>query len=185
MKTAIAAWLAVAGAAAAAAPAPLELRVSENGRYFLRDGEPFFWLGDTVWSIVSRYTPEEAEFYLEQRRAQGFDVLNVMLIFNGGPGLKTPMADRRGNLPFLNMNPATPNDKYFRNVDRVVALARREGFTLGIAACGGSSGSFIDKQKVITAANARAYGRWLGHRYRNDRNIVWVNGFDLRPWQYE
>ena len=37
------------------------LQVSPNGRYFIRNGAPFFWMGDTVWSLVNRYTPEEAE----------------------------------------------------------------------------------------------------------------------------
>ena len=182
----LAAWGVLAAAAFGQTNGPgLELRVSENGRYFLRGGRPFFWMGDTVWSLVNRYTPEEAEFYMEHRREQGFNVLNIMLIFNGGPGIVTPMADAEGELPFVNMNPATPNDHYFRNVDRIVALAREKGFTLAVAACGGSGGSFVDKQKVITAGNARAYGRWLGRRYKNAPNIIWVNGFDLPPWRYE
>jgi hypothetical protein len=165
--------------------ANLKLEVSENGHYFLRGGEPFFWLGDTVWSLVNRYTLQEGEFYMERRRQQGFNVLNVMLIFNGGPGLKTAMADENGELPFLDMNPATPNDKYFQKFDRILALARQNGLTLAVAACGGSGGAFIRVQKTITAENARAYGRWLGKRYRTDQNIVWVNGFDLPPWESE
>jgi len=54
------------------------LKVSENGRYFVKDGGPFFWLGDTTWSLVNQYTKEEAEFYLEYRRKQGFTVEHVM-----------------------------------------------------------------------------------------------------------
>ena len=34
------------------------LKVSQDGRYFVRDGAPFFWMGDTVWSLVNRYTPD-------------------------------------------------------------------------------------------------------------------------------
>jgi hypothetical protein len=30
-----------------------------------------------------------------------------------------------------------------------------------------------------------AYARWLGRRYRDEPNIVWVNGFDLLLWMYE
>src|SRR3989440_2939367 len=98
------------------------LNVSENGRYFVRDGAPFFWMGDTAWSLVNRYTPEEAEEYLEHRRRQGFTVVHIMLLFDGGPGLTTPAADTRNELPFRDMNPATPNEAYFKNVDRVVQL---------------------------------------------------------------
>src|SRR5438046_2331676 len=153
------------------------LKVSENGRYFVRDGAPFFWMGDTVWSLVNRYTPEEAEEYLERRRRQGFTVVHVMILFDGGPGLTTPAADPRNQPPFLDMNPATPNEAYFRNVDHVVRLAREKGFILVILPCGGSSGSFVQKKPVITAENARSYGRWLGQRYHSEPHIVWSNGF--------
>jgi hypothetical protein len=54
-----------------------------------------------------------------------------------------------------------------------------------IQACGGSSGSFVDVKKVITKENARAYGKWLGERYKGTPNVVWGNGFDLPPWRYE
>src|SRR5262245_40912745 len=104
------------------------LQVSANGRYFVRDGAPFFWMGDTVWSLVNRYTPEEAETYLEHRRRQGFNVVHIMVLFDGGPGLVTPAADGRNEPPFHDMNPATPNEAYFAGVDRIVRLAREKGF---------------------------------------------------------
>ena len=118
------------------------LRVSENGRYFVRDGAPFFWMGDTAWSLVNRYTPEEADEYLEHRRRQGFNVVHVMALFDGGPGITTPAADRQNELPFLDWNPATPNEAYFRSLDHVVRLAREKDFILVILPCGGSGGSF-------------------------------------------
>jgi hypothetical protein len=134
---------------------------------------------------VNRYAPEEAEAYLAHRRRQGFTVAHVMLLFDGGPGLTTPAADRQGQLPFHDMNPATPNEAYFENVDRVVRQARENGFILVILPCGGSGGSFVREKAVITRENARAYGRWLGRRYRSEPHIVWSNGFDLPPWQLE
>jgi len=161
------------------------LKVSENGHYFVWNGAPFFWLGDTVWSLVNCYTAEEAEEYLEHRRRQGFTVVHVMILFDGGPGLVTPAADSQNQLPFVDMNPATPNEAYFRNVDRIIRLAREKGFILVILACGGSGGSFVQAKRVITEANARAYGRWLGERYRDQPHIVWSNGFDVKPWRFE
>jgi Protein of unknown function (DUF4038) len=46
--------------------------LNTNGRYFVRNGEPFFWLGDTAWTIANLYTPAEAEEYLDHRARQGF-----------------------------------------------------------------------------------------------------------------
>ena len=126
------------------------LKVSDNGHYFVKDGQPFFWLGDTGWSIVNRYSQEEVEFYLEHRRKQGFSVVHMMGVFDGGPGLKTPATNLDGEVPFLNNNPATPNDKYFRNVDKIIKLAEQKGILVVFQACGGSGGAFVKIKNVIT-----------------------------------
>src|SRR3546814_14074624 len=40
----------------------------------------FFWLGDTGWLMLSRLTREETERYLAKRAAQGFNVIQVMVL---------------------------------------------------------------------------------------------------------
>jgi hypothetical protein len=178
--TALVLWV---GAALTAAE-PI-LRVSGDGHYLTKNGSPFFWLGDTGWSIVNLYSLEEIEYYFDRRAKQGFNVINMMFVFNGGPGLKTRVENDRQELPFLNMNPATPNDAYFRRVDDIVRLAQKKGLILYIMPCGGSGGSFVSRSRVITKDNARAYAKWVGERYKDYPNIVWVNGFDLKPWDFE
>jgi hypothetical protein len=165
----------------ALAAAPI---LTPKDHYFLRDGQPFFWLGDTAWTIPNLYTPAEAEAYLDHRAHQGFTIINVMMVFTGGPGMKPVSEDVGGNLPFLNWNPATPNESYFKNVDRVLDVARRKNLILAIMPTGGTSGTFVKKQHIFTEANAREYGRWLGRRYKNIPNLIWVNGFDLKSSEY-
>jgi hypothetical protein len=160
------------------------LKVSANGRYLIQDGKPFFWLGDTSWTLFTLYTPQEAEEYLTHRRQQGFTVENLMIAFNGGPGMKTDSSNPMGERPWLDSNPATPNEAYFKNVDHVIDVARQQGLVMAIMPCGGSGGSFVDKDKVCTKENVRTYGKWLGQRYRYVPNIIWANGFDLPPWKY-
>ena len=163
---------------------PGRLEVSENGRYFVRDGKPFFWLGDSAWSLLSLYTPAEAKEYLDHRSRQGFTVIHVMIPFDGGPGLKTSGSNPNGQLPFHDWNPLKPNEAYFRNLDALADAAQKDGLILYILPLGGSGGSFVDKLHVFTKQNARAYGEWLGRRYRDKPNIVWMDGFDLEPWRY-
>ena len=158
--------------------------LAPKGHYFVRDGKPFFWLGDTAWTIPNLYTPAEAEEYLDHRARQGFTIINVMMVFTGGPGMKPVSEDVGGNLPFLNWNPATPNESYFKNIDRVLAVARSKNLILAIMPTGGTSGTFVKKQHIFTEANAREYGRWLGRRYKNIPNLIWVNGFDLKSSEY-
>jgi hypothetical protein len=166
--------------AGALAGAPV---LTPNGRYFVRNGQPFFWLGDTAWTIANLYAPAEAEEYLAHRARQGFSVINVMMVFTGGPGMKAVSEDEEGTLPFLNWNPATPNEGFFKNIDRVLA-ARGKNLILAIMPCGGSSGAYVKKQKIFTEADVREYGRWLGRRYKGVPNLIWVNGFDLKSSEY-
>jgi hypothetical protein len=161
--------------AGALASAPI---LTPKEHYFLRDGQPFFWLGDTAWTLSDLYTPADAEEYLDHRARQGFTVINVTMIFADSPSANPVSADANGNLPFLNWNPATPNEAYFKNIDRVLAAARSKNLILALMPSGG--GGFVKKHKVFTEANAREYGRWLGRRYRDTPNLIWVNGFGSR-----
>ena len=48
-------------------------------------GEPFFWLADTAWELFHRYTPADAARYLETRAAQGFTVVQAVLLAEEAP----------------------------------------------------------------------------------------------------
>lgn len=51
-----------------------QISISENHRYLLRNGKPFFRLGDTAWELFHRLNKEQADQYLERRAEQGFTV---------------------------------------------------------------------------------------------------------------
>ena len=74
------------------------LKLSADSRH-LEDqaGVPFLMNGDTPWSLIVQLTKSEAEQYLEDRRARGFNTIIVELIEHqfGGP------ENRDGELPFV------------------------------------------------------------------------------------
>jgi hypothetical protein len=154
------------------------IRVSADGRHFVdRDRRPFFWLGDTAWPLFAQYTREHAEAYLANRGRKGFTVIQAVLAWGLGTGFesKTPLANTNGDIPWLNGDPATPNDAYFRHVDALLESANRHGLVLAMLP---TWGFYVNDVKAIDAAKARVYGRWLGARYRNAPNVIWVNGGD-------
>jgi hypothetical protein len=62
-----------------------ELRMSENHRYLVNEkGEPFLWLGDTGWLLFSKLNREDAEKYLADHAAKGFNVIQVMMLHSLG-----------------------------------------------------------------------------------------------------
>jgi len=172
-----------AGAAHAEVPGPIE--VSADGRHFVdRDGTPFFWLGDTAWPLFAQYSTEQAEAYLRNRSAKGFTVVQGVLAWGYGSGMeeKTPIANALGEVPWTGGDPARPNPAYFEHVDHVVDYANRQGLVLAMLP---TWGYYVKEAKTLNTSNARAYGRWLGERYRDAPNVVWVNGGDRTPTGFE
>jgi hypothetical protein len=159
------------------------LRVSDNHRYLVhRDGTPFFYLGDTAWELFHRLNREDTERYLENRRQKGFTVIQAVVLAEFD-GLHTPNA--YGETPLRNDDPTQPNEAYFRHVDAVVKMAEAKGLYIGMLPTWGNKvvkGSWEKTAPVIfNPENALVYGRFIGSRYKNAPNIIWILGGDRDP----
>ena len=92
-----------------AQPTKPPVKVSPNGRFLLDgDGQPFFYLGDTVWELFHRSNREDAEHYLRDRAAKGFTVIQAVAIAEFD-GHNVPNA--YGYLPLIDLDPARPATK--------------------------------------------------------------------------
>lgn len=140
------------------------VKVSENKRYFVdQNGDPVFWLGITQWQIFREYTLEEARIILENAGSKGFAFVQAMLM-GVGDGTQPNVY---GQKPWIDDNPLTPNEAYFKNVDSVIGIARENGVVLSVTLY------HQRYRKCITMENARAWAKWLAGRYKNAPNIVW------------
>jgi hypothetical protein len=158
-----------------------DLRVSGNRRYWVHaDGTPFFYLGDTAWELFHRLTREEAARYLEDRREKGFTVIQAVALAEFD-GLATPNA--YGHTPLINNDPTKPSEDYFKHIDWIIGLAEAKGLYIGLLPTWGDKVGPLLWGKgpvVFNATNARTYGRFLGARYKDRPNIIWILGGD-RP----
>jgi len=149
------------------------LKVSENHRYLqYENGQPFFYLGDTAWELFHRLNREEATQYLTNRSQKGFTVIQAVVLAQLG-GLTVP--NPYGDLPLIEGDPARPNEAYFRHVDFIVNKAEELGMFVGMLPTWGSY--WASGKSTFTTTNARQYGRFLGHRYK-DKAIIWILGGD-------
>ena len=119
--------------AVTAAPAQedprLLIRAADEGHTLVDGaGEPFFWLGDTGWTLLTSLWPEEAEVYLEDRRQKGFNVVQCILASGNGE----PPANCDGERPWLDGDPSTPNSAYFDHVETVRQIAAEKGMILAL-----------------------------------------------------
>jgi len=156
------------------------LKLSDNKRYLVhQDGTPFFYLGCTAWELFHRLNREEADRYLENRRQKGFTVIQAVILAELD-GLDTP--NPYGHKPLLNNDPTTPNEDYFKHVDYIVNKAQDKGIYIGMLP------TWADKvgpklwgqgpENLINTTNARIYGEFLGNRYKDSANIIWILGSD-------
>jgi hypothetical protein len=147
-----------------ARPARFPLKVSGNGRHFIdNDDKPFFYQADTPWWMIWKGRPSDIAVYLDNRKARGFNTLQVMVLPAGtapaGNVVNAP--DINGNRPFL--------DGKILDADA--------GFYLVLApAWFGSKGE--DYERYVDERSAAAWGRYLANRYGNHQNIAWIMAGD-------
>ena len=159
-----------------------QLKVSPNKRYLVKEnGEPFFWLGDTAWELFHRLNREEADLYLKNRLDKRFTVIQAVVLAEMD-GLHEPNA--YGELPLENDDPTKPREAYFQHVDYIVNKAAEMGLFIGMLPTWGDK-IFKDRwgtgPEIFNVDNAKIYGRWIGNRYKNKKNIVWILGGDRNP----
>lgn len=161
-----------------------KLRVSENRRFLVfEDGTPFFYLGDTAWELFHRLNKEETEKYLKNRRERGFTVIQAVALAELD-GLNTPNAE--GERPLVENDPTQPNEAYFAHIDWVIRKAEEKGLFIGLLPTWGDKWNLKwgAGPVIFTPENAEVYGRFLGERYKDFKNIIWIIGGD-RPIEEE
>jgi hypothetical protein len=170
-------------------PTRFPLQVSADGRHLAdRSGRPFLIVGDTAWSLVGQLGEDDAARYLDDRSRRGFTAIIVNLIEHKF-ATKAP-ANRDGVQPFRSPGDFThPNAAYFDTAYRIVSMAERRGIAVWLCPAylgwdGGDEGFYAEIVKAGPAA-LREYGRFVGERFKDLPNIVWMLGgdFALSPAQ--
>jgi hypothetical protein len=178
--------------------APL-LHVNSANSHQLLDSnnQPFYMVGDTAWSLALSLTEADASFYFQTRAAQGFntvlmDAVGLSFITTGSS------TDRDGNAPFNGFLPgtstydvstvpaagdtATSAGRYWQHVDNLIDMAASNGIEVLFNVYDTYSPWFQtsgrDGNSPSSMAKLQAYGEFLGQRYLNRSNIIWMFGND-------
>jgi Protein of unknown function (DUF4038)/Putative collagen-binding domain of a collagenase len=89
-----------------------------------------------------------------------------------------------GETPLTNDDPTQPREAYFQHVDFVIKKAEQLGLHIGLLPTWGDK-VFKDRwgvgPEIFNSENAKTYGRWIGSRYKNQKNIIWILGGDRNP----
>lgn len=132
-----------------------KLKVSANNRFIVtEDEEPFVWIGETNW-FFAKLPPGTIDSILDVRSKQGFTMMFVSCrekLYNGdGPG------------PIHN-----PNEAWWRYLDDYIAKCEKRGMYVGITL------GWWGVARSNNEADLFEYGKWVGNRYKDQNNIVWL-----------
>lgn len=167
------------------------LKVSDDKRFIIKeDGGAFFWLGDTAWELFHKLNREEVDLYLQNRSEKKFTVIQAVALAELD-GLRA--ANAYGRKPLLQNNrgeydPAMPDLQveggngytYWDHVDYIIDEAASLGLYIGLLPTWGDKFNkcWGKGPEIFNDENARIYGRWLGERYKDRTNIIWILGGD-------
>ena len=177
----------------AARASQFPLSVSETGRYLVdRQGKPFLVHGDTAWSLIVSMTRDEVRRYLDDRQRRGFTAIIVNLIEQCFS--PDPPRTRDGLDPFIPTGDlGSPNDAYFDHASWVIKEAADRDMLVMLAPAylGYRDPHWQDyrhhregwHEEVLAAGPevCESYGRYLGRRFKDAPNILWVMSGDRCP----
>ncbi len=146
-------------------------------------GASFLLLGDTAWELFHRLTRAEADVYFANRAKKGFNLICAVALAEFD-GLRVPNAE--GEIPLHDLDPRRPNEAYFAGMDARITRAAEQGLYVGLLPTWGDkltapwgAGPRIFHPEA--PETGRAYGRWLGERYKETTNLLWILGGDRPP----
>jgi hypothetical protein len=158
------------------------VQISANHRYLVdQNGAPFLMVGDSPQAMIGDISEADAEVFLANRQAAGFNTEWINLLCNDYTACRDDGATFNNIAPFTTPGDLSrPNEAYFSKVDHVLQLAAKYGqlVLLDPIETGGWS-------NVVTnngTTKAHNYGRYLGQRYKSFPNIVWMSGNDFQGW---
>lgn len=161
------------------------LRRGPDGSRYLVDqnGAPFLWSGDTAWSLIAQLSLDDANRYLDDRKAKGFNVILVNLLEHRF-ATRAP-ANIAGDAPFSGRPFSSPNDKYFSHADEVIRAAGQRGIAVLLSPLylgwGCNAEGWCGEVSRASEAEMYSWGRYVGSRYARFDNIVWLIGGDTDP----
>jgi Protein of unknown function (DUF4038)/Concanavalin A-like lectin/glucanases superfamily/Putative collagen-binding domain of a collagenase/Fibronectin type III domain len=184
LQRSIALWIAgLACVSIAAAQPAYPLKASANKRYLVdQNSQPVFLVGDSPHAMFVNLSTSQAATYLANRASYGINALWVEVLCGSYiPNCRSDMSTFDGIVPFTTPGDiSTPNPAFFSRIDAMVATAAQNGITILMDTW--ETGGEMGILRANGAAKAFNYGVFLGSRYKNSPNIIWITGNDFVTW---
>lgn len=179
--------------------APEQLFVSKKNPHLIAttNEKPVFLNSFTVWMLLrngSRKDVEDLLSGLKQKKLNAISMIALDLSVNdigknyyGDNAFqlnKDELPDPLNPVVTPGNNPESPEEyDFWDHLDFVIHTANEKGMYVVLHPAWGDwfTGSYNgkpDKYIVFNEENAYKYGLWIGERYRNSKNVIWMVGGD-------
>ncbi|HAL82533.1 MAG TPA: hypothetical protein DCO83_10095 [Mucilaginibacter sp.] len=162
------------------------LRLSANRKYLSdHKKKPFLIKEISAWGLIQALSETDESAFIDSVKRKGFNTLLVSIIsfdtrFAGNP------PNWQGISPFKTQwDFSTYNSAYFDHAGRFLRMAKAKGMLVLLVPCylgykGDGNQGWWDEllSPNNSVAKSRAYGQFLGKRYKDFTNIIWVAGGD-------
>ncbi len=172
-----------------AAPPVYPLKQSPNRRYLVdQSNAPCLLIGESPQALTVNLTTNEAALFFTNRSGHGFNTVWVNLLCATYTGGRADASTIDGILPFTGNVPSAstydltkPNEAFFARVDQMINLAAQQGIQVLLDPA--ETGSFLSVMLANGTNRCRTYGQYLGNRYKDFPNIIWMSGNDFQSWR--
>src|SRR3984957_18134630 len=184
MLVAILSLLLSAGWAAAGPAYPLKIAPGQH--YGVdQNSKPFFIQGDSPWFLTEALSASNVDYYLSNKCALGYNAIILDLAAQPVDDELHQDTNYYGQHPFTTTvngytNLLSWNVNYFTNVDWVIQRAGFYGmcvFAYPLYDGYGGAGWYA-QMAGNPVTNLYQYGAFIGNRYKNFSNIVWIGAGD-------
>ncbi|MBA4851270.1 DUF4038 domain-containing protein [Emticicia sp. BO119] len=163
------------------------LKLSENKRYLIDSkGKPFLVKEFSAWGAIQVLSEKDEGAFLDSLKEEGFNTVMVSVVSNAPSQMGGNPPYWQGISPFTTKwDFSTPNEAYFKHVDNFFTMAAQRGmFVMALPFYMGYRGDGSQGwwDELLNPNNSPAkmtkYGEFIGDRYKNTPNVMWVAGGD-------
>ena len=148
-----------------------------KGKYYLayNDGKPFFWLACTAWNGALKSGDEEWDFYLQQRKNNNYNV--IQLVTTQWRGCDK---NAEGLVAFKGCGYIKINPEFFKRIDRKIDKANEKGLIVSpviLWALPFGQGRYLSPGYTLPIEEAVLLAKYIVARYQGN-HVVWTLGGD-------
>ena len=151
----------------------------EPGKYYLSysDGTPFFWLACTAWNGALKSTDEEWEYYLNHRKKNNYNVIQLVTTEWRGADKNAEGLTAIEGSGYIRIHP-----DFFKRIDLKIDEANAKGLLVSpvvLWALPNGQGRHLSPGYTLPLEEAVLLAKYIVARYQGNQ-VVWTLGGDGR-----